>query len=269
MRAFGDKGNRSASPHALSISKANKKGSRNHQAKTQMKNKSKLHSEHHTFNAGMLSKKGKFEYLHSNSLNKANLNRTANKTELGLKKLGDSPHFGKNNIAALKQMGIYQNKTFYTVNQPKRAGTTLTNYLEEAGNKRNLKKRITKMTVTGTSNSTANAMYHNQSKGSSLKGKGQLKIVGTGDDKMFSLNEVLNQARIDQASNNQTLDQAIKNIDKQIVDFSRTNELQRNEKSLTYDDAKAFINEQKRESLPQHKRGEVLASSYVKKANSS
>ena len=187
LRNFGAKGNRSASPHALAISKATIKGSRNHHAKTQFKEKSNLHQEHHTFNANMLSKKKKFDYLQAKSLNKSQLSRTTNKPDLDLKKYSESPHFGKNNIAALRQMGIYQNKTFYTVNQPKRGGTTLSNYQEESKRKRVMKKLVNKINIANPSSSTATAMYHNKSNEGSLEPKNQYKLNSKGEDKMFSL----------------------------------------------------------------------------------
>ena len=60
------------------------------------------------------------------------------------------------------------------------------------------------------------------------------------------------------------------NLDKAMIDLSRSNELMKKDISLTYDDIDDFKNEHKRESIPaQHKRSEVLASSYIKKANSS
>ena len=52
--------------------------------------------------------------------------------------------------------------------------------------------------------------------------------------------------------------------------MSRTNELKMIDKSLTYDDVRAFEKPKKRESLPiQHKRNEQFSSNFTKKNNSS
>ena len=185
LKHFGEKGNRSASPHALAISKAIIKGSRNHHIRTQFKDKSTIQSENQTFNANMISQKNKFDYLNTKTLNKSHLSRTTNKPDLNhtneLKKCSESPNFGKDNIAALRQMGIYHNKTFYKVNQPKRAGTTLTNYQEESKRKRKMKKFVNKVNLANPSSSTTTAIYHTQSNEDNF----HKKMSKKGDDKIF------------------------------------------------------------------------------------
>lgn len=212
--------------------------------------------DQNAFTSSMVANSKTFDYLQSKSLTKSDLNKTAihaKNIDLDVKKFSESPHFGKN--GAITNLGIYQNninKTFYTVNQPKRAGTTLTTYQEEAKRKRAIKKFRNKINVPNSSNSAA--MYPKDLKEDI---GGNFKLSVKGNEKIFlPINEVLNQARKDQNSNNHTLSDIIKNlsstrknkpslleninnaIDKGLVDVNRSrgqgmHDLAAIEKSLT------------------------------------
>jgi hypothetical protein len=302
---FTEKNNRSASPSALSISKTAIKGSRN----IRNKNNFNVNTEHspnqNTFNSSMIAKKNTFDYFQAQSLNKSDLNRTANKTDLEMKKYSESSNFGKNTHGAISNLGIYQNKTFYTVNQPKRAGTTMSNYQEDNKRKRVIKKFRNKINVPNQTNSTALGIHQTQNE--NIHGPGNYRMSVKGNEKIFlPINEVLNQARKDQNANNHTLNDIIKNLsstrknkpslleningaaDKNLVELNRYdgNDMQPVEQSLTYDDIielkknlnlmniqKSVIgpsNADKRELRPsQHKTDDFLNSSVSKKSTSS
>ena len=201
-----------------------------------------------------------FDYLQSKSLNKSELSRTANKNDLNITKFNESPQFTKNNNGAVSNLGIYHNKTFYSVNQPKRSGTSLTTYQDEEKRKRGVKKFRGKINVPNTSNSAAAAVHPDQFKLDSsgdLSNTAHYKLAVKGNEKVFlPINEVLNQARIDQISNTHTLSDILKNlsstrknkpslleninnaIDKSIIDLgkSRGPDGFINEHSLTHDE---------------------------------
>ena len=80
IKTFGDKGNRSASPHSLGM-----KGSRNRNMKTNYINQITHPDEYNTCKSNILAKNSTFDYLQSKSLTKSNLNQTQNKTNLELK----------------------------------------------------------------------------------------------------------------------------------------------------------------------------------------
>lgn len=252
----------------------------------------------------MIAKKNTFDYFQSQSLNKSDLNRTANKTDLEMKKYSESSNFGKNTHGAISNLGIYQNKTFYTVNQPKRAGTTMSNYQEDNKRKRVIKKFRNKINIANQSNNSVLATHPTQSE--SMHGPGNYRTSVKGNEKVFlPINEVLNQARKDQSANNHTLNDIIKNLssarknkpslleningaDKNLVELNKYdgNNMQPIEQSLTYDDIvelkkninlmniqKSVIgssNADKRELRPsQHKTDDFLNSSVSKKSTSS
>jgi len=84
------------------------------------------------------------------------------------------------------------------MNQPKRGGTTFTNYQEEAKRKRTIKKLVNKINMVNPSS----AKHHIQPKEKHLPVNGQYKLSVKGNEKIFlPIYEVLNQARLDQASN--------------------------------------------------------------------
>jgi len=85
IKTFGDKGNRSASPHSLGISKGGMKGSRNRNMKTNYINQITHPDEYNNCKSNILAKNSTFDYLQSKSLTKSNLNQTQNKTNLELK----------------------------------------------------------------------------------------------------------------------------------------------------------------------------------------
>jgi hypothetical protein len=305
ISGFIDKGNRSASPNAMSISIKGIKGSRNIRTKNNFKGKTGHSPDHNMFNSSMVPKKNTFDYLQSRSLNKSDLNRTENKNDLEAKKYSESPKFGSNTNGAMSNLGMYQNKTFYTVNHPKRAGTTISTYQED-NNKRKkvIKKFRNKINVPNQSNSAAIGMYPKQS--DHIKGPDNYRMRVKGNEKIFlPVNEVLNQARRDQVANNQSLSDIIKNlsstrknkpslleningtIEKGTSDINKSEgqELQPLNKSFTHDEVVEMkknlnlmniqksvtgsSNADKRELRPaQNKHDDFMNSSIGKKSNS-
>lgn len=159
--------------------------------------------EYNTFNSSILAKNPTYDYLQSKNLNKSELGRTQKQSEfekIEKNKFSESQSIPKSNIGAISNLGIYQNKTFYNVNQPKRAGTTLTTYQEESKRKRAIKKLVTKINTSSTSNSNGHPL---QQKDSILPSTQGYKSSVKGNEKIFlPIYEVLNQARIDQKNKN-------------------------------------------------------------------
>lgn len=214
IRGFCDKGNRSVSPHALSVSRTTMKGKVNTKVQKSIKSKPGYSPDQNLFTSSMGDKNNvTFDYLQSKSINRPELSRTANKNELEVKTYSESPNFSKNTHGAISNLGIYQNKTFYTVNQPKRAGTSLTSYQDEAKRKRVIKKFRNKINVPNTSNSATGALYSKNNRLDEFSNSVQHKSSIKGNEKIFlPINEVLNQARKDQNSDNQVLNDLIKNL---------------------------------------------------------
>lgn len=180
------------------------------------KTKAGYSPDHHMFTSSVLDNKDHtFDYLQSKQANRVDLSRTTNKNELDINMHGESPNFSKNTNGAISNLGIYNNKTFYTVNQPKRAGTTLATYQEDMNRKRAIKKFRNKINVPNTSSSVVGSIHPtNPMKGEiNFLSTGQHKMSMKGNEKIFlPINEVLNQARKDQNANNQTLSDIIKNL---------------------------------------------------------
>lgn len=189
------------------------KGKGNPKVQKSLKSKPGYSPDQNLFTSSMGDKNNvTFDYLQSKSINRPELSRTANKNELEVKTYSESPNFSKNN-GAVSNLGIYQNKTFYTVNQPKRAGTSLASYQDEAKRKRVIKKFRNKINVPNTSNSATGALYSKNIKLDELNNSVQHKSSIKGNEKIFlPINEVLNQARKDQNSDNQVLNDLIKNL---------------------------------------------------------
>ena len=126
----------------------------------------------------------------------------ANKTDILDKQFGGSPHFANimnDNATTTSNLGIYQNKTFYTVNNhPKRSGTSMTNYQDDVKRKRVIKKFRGKINLPNTSNSAAAVFHPNRNKfneSAKLRNTTGNKTMAKGHDKIvLPINEVLTQA---------------------------------------------------------------------------
>ncbi|CAI2386306.1 unnamed protein product [Moneuplotes crassus] len=271
---FGEKGNRSASPHTLSITKTAMKRGRNHNAKSNYKDKFNYQAEYNTFNTSLLAKNPTFDYLQNKSMNRSELNRTQKKADLDRKKFSESQIITKNNAGAVSNLGIYQNKTFYTVNQPKRAGTTLTSYQEDSKRKRAIKKLVTNINMSNPSSGSNSRVNHRQGKDNILQVQNQYKSSVKGNEKIFlPIYEVLNHARIDRHSSKNRLNDLLHKsnpIRQGIESLNKSNEVKIDKNSLTYDDMKGVDNLKKRESIPSnHKRKLAYKSNIAKKSSSS
>lgn len=172
------------------------------------------------FDLSLSNKNDSFDYLKSKKLIRGDpARKVINKTEIIESRVKESPHFANPNKipTAVSNLGIYQNKTFYSVNQPKRAGTSFSNYPDDAKRKRAIKKFRGKINITNSSNSAA-AAFHPQRQTkmldtSILNSTGGIKSSVKGNEKIFlPINEVVNQARKDQISNTHTLSDILKNL---------------------------------------------------------
>lgn len=199
------------------MSRANAKGRTNKKENKNAKGKFDYSPDQSKFISNISGNKtDSFDYLQTQSHNKVELSKTANKNDLYAKRYSESPEYIKNALGASSNLGIYQNKTFYTVSQPKRAGTTFACYQEEAKRKRAIKKFRGKINISNNSNSTTPGLYPQKQKlpdAGSLQNTANYKTTTKGNEKVFMpINEVLNQARMDQISNNHTLSDILKNL---------------------------------------------------------
>jgi hypothetical protein len=248
-----------------------------------------------------------FDYLKAKAKNKSQLSRTANQNELEVKKYAESPNFMKSTHGATSNLGNYNTKTFYTVNQPKRAGTSLSTYQDELNRKRAINEFRNKNSIPNGSNKGA-AFYPNFQKDDDseiLHYSGNFNSSQKSNEKVFlPINEVLNQARIDQASsNNATISEVLKNIssgrrnkhslleninstgDKKGGMMMRPTDIIQNDQTITYDDLNEFKNlnllniqksvlastsAEKRESRPNHTMSnDAFSKNIANKPNSS
>lgn len=290
IRAVGDKCNRSASPHALTISNTGIKRGRNQNVKPNYKDRLNYQTENNVLNSNMLAKNPTVDYLQSKHLKKAGINQAQMKSEFDKKKYSEPQIISKNNIGAISNLGSYKNKTFYTVNQPKRAGTTLTNYQGEMKKKTAIKKLIRNINFSNNSNESINEVTAMRGEDSLLQHLNQYKSSVKGNEKIFlPIYEVLNQARIDQNSTkNIGLNEILKksnpirkaktnilqtinhSIDQDIEGLNKSNELKIDKNSLTYDNIQNIEKIKQRESLPaNHKRKKAYKFNMVKKSSSS
>jgi hypothetical protein len=258
---FADKANRSASPIAPNITRPGIKSRNNFKVTKHLKEKADTFIDPKVFLSSMNNNKtSTFDYLHSKSLNKSQLSRT-NKNELNSQKFNDSCNFVKSHGTS-SNLGIYNNKTFCSVTHPKRATTSLNKYKDEVSQKRSSKKFRNKVNIQNGSSSANSAFYLRKSKcEDTLNYSGNFTAnMKSGEKALFPIKEVLNQTRINQTSNNNTISDPLKNsdssrrskpslleninnaIDKGVIDFRMPaiKDFGLSDNSVNYDDVGEF-----------------------------